>query len=282
MPLNGATITIQDGNGNTVAELTSNSNGYANWVLMSGTYTIIIAKAGYTSTSYQTVVAANFTQIHFNLPTNTTVIITQTVCAEGISEVVTVVAAPLITSTSLSEVFSVAVNPAGYILLIIANFDDSRYTQGVTNPAVGQNSINGATTVKVTTRQYSVVGSITSDIGGLSLAPAAPAQNEAVNTSHNVSIGAQSAGSYHILICWFKAAWELNLVVSPGGWGTINALSSGTIEVIGANSYSATESPIGHVFSKWLLDGAQVSTSTTYVVPAQVLGSNHTLTAVFV
>jgi hypothetical protein len=102
--------------------------------------------------------------------------------------------------------------------------------------------------------------------------------SEAVGTTHNYTVPAQTLGSRKLLRSYFRKAWEA--VISVDGAGTTN--KTGTYEVLEANTFAVTATAnVGHVFLYWTLDGIPVSNYATFTFPAQEPACSHQIVAHF-
>jgi hypothetical protein len=72
--------------------------------------------------------------------------------------------------------------------------------------------------------------------------------------------------------------WSVRITSSPGG----STNPQGAISVNHGENLTATAIHItGYVFSKWILDGTGYSTNSTFILPTQSVGTQHTLHAMF-
>ena len=72
--------------------------------------------------------------------------------------------------------------------------------------------------------------------------------------------------------------WSVRITSSSGG----STIPNGTITLDdNEHLYATAKEAVGYSFSRWLLDGVEYDTSITVAVPAQPVGTQHTLHAIF-
>jgi hypothetical protein len=104
------------------------------------------------------------------------------------------------------------------------------------------------------------------------------------------TLGADAKGNSNFTTCFDDVAvsflsstppsqqWSLRITSSSGG--STNPV--GTINLNDEENLTADANPTsGYVFSKWIFDGADYSTSSTVTIPAQLVDTQHTLHATF-
>ena len=291
-PVSGTTVQIYQGT-TLITAGTTDANGNVPFSLPFGQYTVIISKQGSTTTSYQLVLTQAYQEEVLNLPQNPIAVPVFQV-AETLSEPVPSVTvnssvSEQITETpqasnasseneSMSETPSVAILPTAWTLNIVVYPADTSLNQGTIIPSGTQNAGTGvAIPTTATTKQFALYSYEIAD--GSTVNNNSGTNSEPINTTHTYTFAAQTLGSRHNLFVYFKAAWEILVNVSGGGTTNI----SGTYEVAGGSSISVTATPnSGHAFAYWTLDGEVVSTISSFVCPAQAVGTSHVLIANFV
>ena len=298
--IQGATITVYDNNGILIFSGTSDANGEVSIsALDRGIYNIQISKNGYATTTYAINIIEYKTYV-LNLPATS-----NTIYAMMVTE--TMAEAPNISkNTSVTEILaetpSVALGsaypysnptmsiaptviklPATWRLIICFLYPDGGLITGAFTPSGAPTYIvdtaSGSTlATTATTKQFNLY-SYEKLNGGANVNDNSGIHFEAVNTAHNYTVPAQTAGSIQSFLVAFKSAWEI--ATSASGPGTLNF--TGTYEVEDGYTFAVIATVnSGHFFSRWELDGEVISTSTSYTCPVQQRGTSHTLVAIFV
>ncbi|MCW4018860.1 MAG: polysaccharide deacetylase family protein [Candidatus Bathyarchaeota archaeon] len=103
--------------------------------------------------------------------------------------------------------------------------------------------------------------------------------NENTNTNNPATISVTSDMTVTANYLRVPASWSVSINSNPSVGGTTNP--SGTIVVQSGNSLTVTaNSTSGYSFSYWLFDGNNL-TANPLAIPAQPVGTSHTLTAYF-
>ena len=279
-----------------VASATTDANGEYQVSLPIGTYFVRVSKNGYISHTYmmECMVAKECRVL--NLPI-------EPLWIQGLQFLEQMSESPTISnSTSITEMLTespsvslfsedpiyrltvavtAAKSPTTWHLLVVepaASDGGLAVPADAISPAIGDTeSGSGATVVTIgTTKQFLLYqysrleGTVVNDNGAT--------VNEAVGTTHNYAVPAQTLGSRKKYQSYFRKAWEA--VVAIDGAGTTN--KTGTYEVLEGNTLAITATAnVGHLFLYWTLDGIPVSNSATFTFPAQEPACSHQMVAHF-
>jgi hypothetical protein len=175
-----------------------------------------------------------------------------------------------------------------WLLMVKKVFDDENYTQGTIDPDEGNNQIatnNRSCTAR--TKQHCLFSHMYAD-GSLQQNNQSTTM-EQPNTAHIFDFKAVPFGTIHLLIVFYRAAWEIT---------ASGTTEDGTQEVLDGQSHTFTNNlgsrPVDHYHYdqngnvigthykryQWYFDGSSVGGDQgSYTVPDQVKGTSHTITA---
>lgn len=175
-----------------------------------------------------------------------------------------------------------------WLLMVKKVFDDENYTQGTIDPDEGNNQIatnNRSCTAR--TKQYSLYSHMYAD--GILQQNNQSTTMEQPDTSHVFDFKAVPFGTIHLLIVFYRAAWEITAsgTTEDGTQEILDGQSHTFVNNLGSRPvdhyhYDQNGNIIGTHYKRyqWYLDGAPVGGDQgSYNVPDQVKGTSHTIAA---
>jgi hypothetical protein len=175
-----------------------------------------------------------------------------------------------------------------WLLMVKKVSDDQDYTQGTIDPDEGNNQIasnNRSCTAR--TKQYCLYSHMYAD--GILQQNNQSTTMEQPNTAHVFDFKAVPFGTIHLLIVFYRAAWEITAsgTTEDGTQEVLDGQSHTFVNNLGSRPvdhyhYDQNGNIIGTHYKRyqWYLDGAPVGGDQgSYNVPDQVKGTSHTIAA---
>jgi hypothetical protein len=175
-----------------------------------------------------------------------------------------------------------------WLLMVKKVFDDENYTQGTIDPDEGNNQIatnNRSCTAQ--TKQYCLYSHMYAD--GILEQNNQSTTMEQPETAHIFDFKAVPFGTIHLLIIFYRAAWEITVsgTTEDGTQEVLDGQSHTFVNNLGSRPvdhyhYDQNGNIIGTHYKRyqWYLDGAPIGGDQgSYNVPDQVKGTSHTIAA---
>ena len=274
-PLVNASIVVMQG-ATTIATLTTDGDGNANATLNAGVYTVTVSHADFADLTFTLTVSPTQSLVDFKflvMPKHAvypvasetmsyiaTVTITPTI-TEAMTEAPTVTPSSLVTETLvLTE--TAGINPTTWYITCVRASNDVKYLAGTISPSDGLHAESGAVTVSASSGQYCILQSLMID--GVTVVSVGTSD---LKSAHNAPAISPLNGTYHLALAQYVRGYEVNIS---------STTTDGTWEIVEGNGKSFTQN-IGGGTCKWYLDATLVYTGTSYTLPAQTVGTIHTL-----